>query len=148
MKNEKINIALAGFGNIGSYFYKNLKKNAKTISSKTGKFPVVKYISVKNIKKKRNIKIPKSIMIKNPIDLAYKKDVDIIVELVGGAEGIAKRLVFQALRNRKHVITANKSLISKHGDVLASLAERNGVNLEYEASVAGGVHPPGKKVSG
>ena len=78
-------------------------------------------------------------MIKNPIDLAYKKDVDIIIELVGGAEGIAKRLVFQALRNRKHVITANKSLISKHGDELGYLAEKNGVNLEYEASVAGGV---------
>ena len=131
--NKKINIAIVGFGNIGSYFYKNLKKNSKAIGSKTGKFPVIKYISVKNIKKKRNIKIPKSIMIKNPIDLTYKKDVDIIIELVGGAEGIAKRLVFQALRNRKHVITANKSLISKHGDVLASLAERNGVNLEYEA---------------
>ena len=137
--NKKINIAIVGFGNIGSYFYKNLKKNSKAIGSKTGKFPVIKYISVKNIKKKRNIKIPKSIMIKNPIDLAYKKDVDIIIELVGGAEGIAKRLVFQALRNRKHVITANKSLISKHGDELGYLAEKNGVNLEYEASVAGGV---------
>ena len=56
---KNVNIALIGFGNIGSYFYKNLKKNAKTISSKTGKFPVVKYISVKNIKKKRNVEIPK-----------------------------------------------------------------------------------------
>ena len=137
--NNKINIAIVGFGNIGSYFYKNLKKNSRTIGAKTGKFPIVKYISVKNIKKKRNIKIPKSIVVKNPIDLVYKKDVDIIIELVGGAEGVAKKLVFKALENSKHVITANKSLISKHGDVLASLAEKNGVNLEYEASVAGGV---------
>ncbi len=136
---KKINIALVGFGNIGSYFYKNLKKNAKNISLKTGKFPVVKYISVKNIKKKRKIKLPKSILIKNPISLIYKKDVDIIVELVGGAEGIAKKLVFSALKNKKHVVTANKSLISKYGDQLAFLAEKNQVNLEFEASVAGGV---------
>ena len=136
---KNVNIALIGFGNIGSYFYKNLKKNAKTISSKTGKFPVVKYISVKNIKKKRNVKIPKSKLIKNPIDLVYKKDVDIIVELVGGSEGIAKKTVFLALKNKKHVITANKSLISKYGDQLAFIAEKNHVNLEFEASVAGGV---------
>ena len=51
----------------------------------------------------------------------------------------AKRLVFSALRNKKHVITANKSLMSKYGDELASLAEKNRVNLEYEASVAGGI---------
>jgi len=137
--NNKINIAIVGFGNIGSYFYKNLKKNSKAIGSKTGKFPVVKYISVKNIKKKRKVSIPKSILVKNPINLVHRKDVDIIIELVGGAEGIAKKLVFNALKNRKHVITANKSLISKHGDALGNLAEKNGVNLEYEASVAGGV---------
>ena len=136
---KKINIAIVGFGNIGSYFYKNLKKNAKTIASKTGKFPVVKYVSVKNTKKKRKVKIPKSILIKNPIDLVNKKDVDIIVELIGGAEGIAKKIVFLALKNKKHVVTANKSLISKYGDQLAVIAEKKHVNLEYEASVAGGV---------
>ena len=68
-----------------------------------------------------------------------KKDVDIIVELVGGAEGMAKKLVFSALNNKKHVITANKSLMAKYGDELAFIAEKNKVNLEYEASVAGGV---------
>jgi homoserine dehydrogenase len=66
-------------------------------------------------------------------------DVDIIVELIGGSEGVTKKLVFSALRNKKHVITANKSLIAKYGDELASLAEKNHVNLEYEASVAGGI---------
>ena len=121
--NNKINIAIVGFGNIGSYFYKNLKKNSKAIGSKTGKFPVVKYISVKNIKKKRKVSIPKSILVKNPINLVHRKDVDIIIELVGGAEGIAKKLVFNAFKNRIHVITAIKSLISKHGDALGNLAE-------------------------
>ena len=137
--NEKINIAIAGFGNIGSYFYKVLEKKKINISIKTGKIPVVKYISARNIKKKRLIKIPKSKWIKNPLKLSVMKDIDIIVELIGGSEGVAKKLVFSALKNRKHVITANKALMAKYGDQLASLAEKNKVNLEYEASVAGGV---------
>ena len=139
MTPEKINIAIVGFGNIGSYFYKILEKNKKNISSKTGKIPFIKYISAKNFNKKRNIKIPKSKWIKNYINLASSNDVDVIVELIGGAEGAAKRLVFSALKNKKHVITANKSLMSKYGDELAYLAEKNNVNLEYEAAVAGGV---------
>ena len=139
MKIEKVNIALAGFGNIGSYFYRILDRNKKDISIKTGKIPFIKYISAKNINKKRNIKIPKNKWIKNPLSLVFMGDVDIVVELIGGAEGTAKKLVFSALRNSKHVITANKALISKYGDELAYIAEKNNVNLEYEASVAGGI---------
>ncbi len=139
MKTESVNIAIAGFGNIGSHFYKILNQNKKSINVKTGKNFIIKYISVKNFKKKRKVKIPKSKLIKNPINLTLKKDVDIIVELIGGSEGIAKKLVFSALKNKKHVITANKALIAKHGDLLAEIAEKNNVNLEYEASVAGGV---------
>ena len=139
MKNKKINIAIIGFGNIGSYFYKVLQKNIKKISAKTGKTPIVKYISAKNLNKRRKIKIPKSKFFKNAINLTKKKDIDIIIELIGGSGGMAKKLVFAALKNKKHVITANKSLVSKYGDQLALLAEKNNVNLEYEASVAGGV---------
>ena len=136
---EKINIAIVGFGNIGSYFYKVLEKNKINISIKTGKRPTIKYICAKNINKKRLIKIPKSKWIKNPLNLPLANDVDIIVELIGGSEGVAKKLVFSALRNKKHVITANKSLMAKYGNELAFLAEKNKVNLEYEASVAGGI---------
>jgi len=136
---KSINIAIVGFGNIGSYFYKIVEKNKKTIFRKTGKIPIVKYISAKKLNKKRSVNHPKSKWIKNPILLTKMKDVDIIVELVGGAEGIAKKIVFAALKNKKHVITANKALMSKHGDDLAFIAEKNKVNLEYEASVAGGV---------
>ena len=139
MKPEKINIAIVGFGNIGSYFYKILEKNKKKIFTKTGKVPFVRYISAKNINKKRLIKIPKSKWIKKPLNIPLMSNVDIIFELIGGAEGAAKRLVFSALKNKIHVITANKALMAKYGDQLAYLAEKNGVNLEYEASVAGGV---------
>jgi len=139
MKLKKINIAIVGFGNIGSYFYKILEKNKKIITTKTGKVPFVKYISAKNITKKRSIKIPKSKWFKNPMYLTSKKDIDVIVELIGGSDGIAKKVVFSALKNKKHVITANKALLAKYGDELAYIAEKNKVNLEYEASVAGGV---------
>ena len=136
---EKFNIALVGFGNIGSYFYKTLEKNKKNISIKTGKIPFIKYISARNFNKKRNVKIPKSKWVKNYKNLARKDDIDVVVELIGGSEGAAKKLVFSALKNKKHVITANKALMAKYGDKLAYLAEKNNVNLEYEASVAGGV---------
>ena len=139
MNYKKINIAIVGFGNIGSYFYKILEKNKKKIFTKTGKIAFVKYISAKNKNKKRLIKIPKSKWVKNPLDITLKNDVDIIVELIGGSDGMAKKLVISALKNKIHVITANKALMAKHGNQLAYLAEKNKVNLEYEASVAGGV---------
>ena len=139
MSNKKKYIAIVGLGNIGSYLYKIIKKNENAIKFKTGVIPVIKYVSAKNIRKKRKIKIPKSKWIKNPLNLILKKDIDIIIELIGGSEGIAKKLVFSALKNKKHVITANKALISKYGDQLAYIAEKNKVNLEYEAAVAGGV---------
>ena len=139
MTPKKINIAIVGFGNIGSYFYKTLEKNKKSIITKTGKVPFVKYISAKNINKKRSVKIPKSKRFKNPMYLTSKKNIDVIVELIGGSDGIAKKIVFSALKNKKHVITANKALMAKYGDQLAHIAEKNKVNLEYEASVAGGV---------
>jgi homoserine dehydrogenase len=75
----------------------------------------------------------------NPMYLTTKKDIDVIVELIGGSDGIAKKIVFSALKNKKHVITANKALMAKYGDQLGLIAEKNKVNLEYEASVAGGV---------
>jgi len=139
MNYQIINIAIVGFGNIGSYFYKTLEKNKESIAKKTNKLPYVKYICAKSYKKKRNIKIPKNKWIKNFSKIILDDDVDLVVELIGGSEGPAKKLVFSALRNGKHVITANKSLMSKHGDKLAIIAEKNNVNLEYEASVAGGI---------
>ena len=71
--------------------------------------------------------------------LLRSKNVDVIVELIGGAEGAAKKLVFNALKNKKHVVTANKALIAKYGDQLSKIAEQNKVNLEFEAAVCGGV---------
>ncbi len=136
---RKLNIAIIGLGNIGSYLFKFLNDNRKILTEKNNCMPIIKYVSAKNKKRKRGIKIKKDQWLNNYLDATKLGDVDLIVELIGGAEGPAKKLVFNALKNRKHVVTANKALIAKYGDQLAKIAERNKVNLEFEASVCGGV---------
>ncbi len=136
---KKINIAIVGLGNIGSYLFKYLKKNKINLSKKNNCVPNIVYVSARKRGKKRGFSIKKSQWLPNYIDAAKKKNVDLVVELIGGSEGAAKKLVFTALRNKKHVVTANKALIAKYGDQLSKIAEKNKVNLEFEASVCGGV---------
>ena len=137
--NKKMNIVIVGLGNIGSYFYNYLKKNRNTIFDKTNTIPNILFVSAKSFNKKRNFLLPKKIWLKNNLLATKIKDVDIIVELIGGAEGPAKKLVFEALRNKKHVVTANKALVAKYGDQLSKIAEKNKVNFEFEAAVCGGI---------
>ena len=134
-----MNIAIVGLGNIGSYFYNYLKKNKDNLFNKTNTVPNILYVSAKSLGKKRNFKIPKKLWLKNSISATKKENVDIIVELIGGAEGAAKKLVFESLKNKKHVITANKALVAKYGDQLSKIAEKNEVNFEFEAAVCGGI---------
>jgi len=138
MKNN-INIALVGFGNVGSFLFNELKNKTKDIEIKTGKKIKIVAISAKNLNKKRKFKINKKIFYKNPLDIIKKKKIDILFELIGFSDGISKKIVETALKNKIHVITPNKSLIAKHGEQLSKLAEKNKVNLEFEASVAGGI---------
>ena len=134
-----MNIVIVGLGNIGSYFYSYLRKNKNVIFNKTNTMPNILFISARSVNKKRNFTIPKKIWLKNFLSATKIKEVDIIVELIGGAEGAAKKLVFQALKNKKHVITANKALVAKYGDQLSKIAEKNKVNFEFEAAVCGGI---------
>ena len=136
---RKMNIAIVGLGNIGSYFYNFLKKNKQTLFNKTNVEPYIKYVSARSFSKKRGISIPKNLWIKNYLNITKYKDVDIIVELIGGSDGAAKKLVFAALNNKKHVVTANKALVAKYGDQLTKIAEKNKVNFEFEAAVCGGI---------
>ncbi len=136
---KKLNIAIIGLGNIGNYLYKYLNNNKKILSKKNNCIPNIVNVSAKNKNKKRDIKIKKRLWLNNYIEATKNPKIDLIVELIGGAEGPAKKLVFNALKNKKHVVTANKALIAKYGDQLARIAEKNKVNLEFEASVCGGV---------
>ncbi len=136
---RKLNIAIIGLGNIGSYLFNYLNKNKSILAKKNNCIPNVIFVSAKNKKRKRKIKIKKKLWLKNYLDATKDKNVDLIIELIGGSEGAAKKLVFNALKNKKHVVTANKALIAKYGDKLAEIAEKNKVNLEFEAAVCGGV---------
>ena len=119
---KKMNIAIVGLGNIGSYFYNFLKKNKQSLFNKTNVEPYIKYVSARSFSKKRGISIPKNLWIKNYLDITKDKEVDIIIELIGGSDGAAKKLVLPALNNKKHVVTANKALVAKYGDQLTKIA--------------------------
>ena len=136
---QNVNIAIIGLGQIGNFLLNELNLKKKEIETKTGKRINIAAISAKNINKKRKFKINKKIFFKNPLEIFKKKNIDIIFEAIGLSDGISKKVVETALKNKIHVITPNKALISKHGDYLAKLAEKNKVNLEFEASVAGGI---------
>ena len=137
--NKTLNIAVIGLGNVGSYLLNELNKKKKEIEIKTSKKINVVAISARNINKKRKFKINKKIFYKNPLKILKEKKIDILFELIGLSDGVSKKIVEQSIKKKIHVITANKALIAKHGEFLASLAEKNKVNLEFEASVAGGI---------
>ena len=138
MKNI-INIAVIGLGQVGIYLLNELNTKKKDIELKTGKKINVVAVSARNINKKRQFNVDKKIFIKNPLEIFNKKKIDILFEAIGLSDGISKKVVETALKKKIHVITPNKALISKHGNYLAKIAEKNKVNLEFEASVAGGI---------
>ncbi len=136
---KTVNIAVIGLGQIGNYLLNELKNKQKDIRLLTGKNIKIVAISAKNKNKKRKFKIDKKIFYKNPFEIFKKKEVDILFECIGLADGISKKIVEKALKSKIHVITPNKALISKHGDYLGKIAETKNVNLEFEASVGGGI---------
>ena len=137
--NKIVNIAVVGLGQVGIYLLNDLNTKKKDIELKTGKKINIVAVSARNVNKKRRFKINKRIFYKDPLKIFKEKHVDILFENIGLSDGISKKVVETALKNKIHVITPNKALISKHGDYLAKLAEDNKVNLEFEASVAGGI---------
>ena len=136
---KRVNIGIIGLGQIGNYLYNELSKKINDIELKTGKKIKIVAISAKNKNKIRKFKINKKIFYNNPLEIIKKNKIDILFEVIGKSDGISKKIVEKALKNKIHVITPNKALISKHGDYLSVLAEKNRVNLEFEASVAGGI---------
>ncbi len=136
---KKIGIGIIGLGNIGSRLYKEILSKKNDIGLKTNTRISIIGISAKNSKKKRSFKFKKNIFYKNPLKITNDPKINIVIELIGQSDGISKKIVENALKNKKHVITANKALMAKHGDYLSYLAEKNKVNLEFEAAVGGGI---------
>ena len=139
MNNNDVNIGIIGLGHIGSRLFREISNKKKDIKIKTGKNINIVAISAKNLHKKRNFKFKKKIFYKNPLNIARNPDIHIIFELIGLPDGISKKIIEISLKNKKHVITANKAVIAKNGDFLSLLAEKNKVNLEFEAAVGGGI---------
>ncbi len=131
-------IAIAGLGTVGVGVIKILSQHASVIAQRAGRPIEIVAVSARS-KKDRGIDLSGFEWVDNTEDLANHPDIDAVVELIGGSEGVAKDLVFTALENNHHVVTANKALVAHHGLDLALLSEKNDVSIAYEAAVAGGI---------
>jgi homoserine dehydrogenase len=132
-------IALAGLGTVGGGVVKALHDNAALIRARAGRPIEIAAVSARNKKKKRGIKLPDVPWVEDAAKLADIDGIDAVVELIGGSEGTARKLVEGSLKKGIGVVTANKALLAHHGYELAKLAENRGAPLKYEAAVAGGI---------
>ncbi len=138
MTDKPFKIAIAGLGTVGAGVAQLLNMNHDHIKQRCGRQVLLNAVSARSKNKDRGFGIEKFQWFDNPLQMVTL-DVDLIVELIGGADGVAYDLVKAALQNKKQVVTANKALIATHGEELAEIAESNGVNLMFDAAVAGGV---------
>jgi homoserine dehydrogenase len=137
--NKVLNIGIVGLGTVGCGVIKNIEKNSIFFENNHNVKINILGISAKNKSKDRPINIKSYDWYENPIDLAKNKNIDTILELVGGADGLAYDVALETLKQGKNFITANKALLSKHGSELAKLSEENKNFIGFEASVAGGI---------
>lgn len=135
---NSINIGIIGLGNVATGVIDILKQNAEIIKDRIGKTVKVKTIAVRNLNKNRKISLQDIRITTNPADILNDPDIQIVVELIGG-ENPAYEYLCQALKNKKHVVTANKEVVAKHKKEFFKLAQSNGVDFYYEASVGGGI---------
>lgn len=136
---ETFKIGIAGLGTVGVGVIKMLTENADMITQRAGRRIDVIAISARDKTRDRGVDLSPYKWVDNAEDLAAYDGLDCVVELIGGAQGTASNLVQGALKNKRHVVTANKALVAHKGYDLAVMAEDNGVSLMYEAAVAGGI---------
>ncbi len=136
---KPLKIAIAGLGTVGVGVVKILENHKQMIADRTGRAIEIVAVSASNRGRDRGIDISGYDWSDNALDFAGRDDVEIVVELIGGSDGVAAALAQQSLSNGKSFVTANKALIAHHGTALAACAEENDVALRFEASVAGGI---------
>jgi homoserine dehydrogenase len=134
-----LRIGIAGLGTVGAGVVKLLAEHGRLLSLRGGRPLKIVAVSARRKAKKRDIELSRMRWESDPMALATAPDIDVVVELIGGSSGVARRLVQTALRSGKHVVTANKALLAMHGTELATLAEKKGGILSFEAAVAGGI---------
>lgn len=134
-----LRIAIAGLGTVGAGVIRILQTHADTIARRAGKRIEIVAVHARTRGKDRCVDLSAYEWVDDPLSLAARADIDVIVEVMGGEEGTAKTLTEAALKAGKNVVTANKAMLAKHGMALAALAEAQGGDLRYEAAVAGGI---------
>jgi homoserine dehydrogenase len=134
-----LRLGVAGLGTVGSGLLHLLEAHGARLGEGLGREIQVVAVSARDRSKQRGVALGAYRWFDDPVRLATDPDVDVLVELIGGDEGAPRKAVEAALAAKKHVVTANKALLARHGVELARLAERNGVALNFEAAVAGGI---------
>ena len=134
-----LQLAIAGLGTVGAEVARQVISNAAPFQRQAGMAVTITAVSARDADKDRGFSMQGMQFCDNPLALASMDNVDVVVELIGGSDGVALDLVEAAIANGKHVITANKALLAHHGYMLAEKAEKAGVMLAAEASVAGGI---------
>ncbi len=134
-----LSVAVAGLGTVGVGVLTLLRDNAAIVAAHAGRPIAVTAVSARDRSKERGISLTGLRWYEDPVALATDPDVDVVVELIGGADGPARALVEAAIAARKPVVTANKAMLAVHGARLAATAEASGVPLAFEAAVAGGI---------
>ena len=135
---KAIKIGLMGLGNIGTGLYKALEMNRAEVEAAAGAPVLIHKIFEKDVDKKRDIPVDPRDFTQNPSDIIDDPEIDIVVELLGGIQP-ATSYMLDAMKNKKHVVTANKAALAADLDKLSETAAANGVLLRYEASVGGGI---------
>jgi homoserine dehydrogenase len=135
---REIGVGLLGLGNVGSGVVKLLQDNSEAIEARLGARVVVRKIAVQRTEKRRLVEVDRKMITTNAESVIDDPSVEIVIELIGG-EDPARRYLARAIDSRRHVVTANKLLLARHGDELFGLAEKRGVDIYYEAAVCGGV---------
>jgi homoserine dehydrogenase len=136
---EPLKVGLAGLGTVGTAVAQLLERGREKLVARCGRPIEIVAVSARSRAKKREVDLHKFRWVSDPVALAADPQIDVLVEVVGGAGNPAKSAVETALAAGKAVVTANKALLARHGHPLALLAERHGVALNFEASVAGGI---------
>ncbi len=134
-----LKIGIAGLGTVGAGTVRMVLEHAGDIGQSAGRGIEITAVSARDKKADRGVDISKFKWLDNPLDMATDPDIDVVCELIGGHDGIAKDLSEAAIGGGKHVVSANKALIAHHGTALAKAAEGAGVTFAYEAAVAGGI---------
>jgi homoserine dehydrogenase len=134
-----LKIAIAGLGTVGGGILALLERQAELVALRAGRRIVVVAVSARDRRRDRGVDLSGVRWYEDAVAMAGDPEVDVVVELIGGAEGVALAVIETALAGKKHVVTANKALMAHHGTRLAGLAEAAGVALAFEAAVAGGI---------